>query len=35
MNSENEIQQAILDYQNCQNGFEPARTWKSEEGNKL
>ena len=32
MNSEDEIRQAIHDYRNCQNGFEPARTWKSEEG---
>ena len=35
MNSEDEIRQAIRDYQNCQNGFEPARTWKSQEGNKI
>ena len=34
MNSEKEIREAISDYQNCQNGFEHARTWKSEEGNK-
>jgi len=34
MNSEKEIREAIFDYQNCQNGFEHARTWKSEEGNK-
>ena len=34
MNSENEIREAIRDYQNCQNGFEHARTWKSKEGNK-
>ena len=34
MNSEEEIRQAIKDYTNCQNGFEPARTWKSEEGNR-
>jgi len=33
MNSEKEIRRAIIDYQNCQNGFEHARTWKSEEGN--
>jgi len=34
MNSEEEIRQAIQDYRNCQNGFEPARYWKSQEGNK-
>ena len=30
MNSEDEIRQAMQDYRNCQNGFEPAKTWKSE-----
>ena len=34
MNSEDEIRQAIQDYRSFQNGFEHAKTWKSQEGNK-
>ena len=34
MNTEEEIEQAITDYQRGQNGFEKVRTWKSDHGNK-
>lgn len=30
MNTEEEIKQALLDYELGQNGFENAKTWKSE-----
>ncbi|XP_063970380.1 pirin-like isoform X3 [Lytechinus pictus] len=33
MNTDDEIQQAISDYRTARNGFEKARTWKSETGN--
>ena len=34
MNTQQEIRQAIEDFQMGKNGFEKARTWKSVEGNK-
>jgi len=34
MNTEEEIEQAITDYQRGQNGFEKVRTWRSDHGNK-
>ena len=34
MNSEEELQQAMKDFKNCQNGFESAREWKSDEGHR-
>jgi len=34
MNTEEEIEQAITDYQRGQNGFEKVKTWRSDHGNK-
>lgn len=34
MNTQEELAQAFSDYRSCKNGFEPAKHWKSVEGNK-